>query len=147
MWFIGAEVEQETSAPPPKKKILDPPLLFKAFSAKKGNLLTGSQFSDDRHGSYIRIKIEMQFVCEYIPLSWQWLHFTSRASTVLIVSISWPNISQLQAALCTKYIIIIIIIIVVVIAIIMVTVMVSSSSPSLLSTSSPLPPPPPPSSS
>ena len=25
MWFIGAEVEQETSAPPPKK-ILEPPL-------------------------------------------------------------------------------------------------------------------------
>ena len=28
MWFIGVEVEQETSAPPPKK-ILDPPLLCK----------------------------------------------------------------------------------------------------------------------
>ena len=28
MWFIGVEVEQETSAlPPPLKKILDPPLL------------------------------------------------------------------------------------------------------------------------
>ena len=27
MWFIGVEVEQETSAPPPKK-ILDPPLSF-----------------------------------------------------------------------------------------------------------------------
>ena len=26
MWFIGVEVEQETSAPPPKKK-LDPPLI------------------------------------------------------------------------------------------------------------------------
>ena len=26
MWFIGVEVEQETSAPPPKKNILDPPL-------------------------------------------------------------------------------------------------------------------------
>ena len=26
MWFIGVEVEQETSAPPPKKKILNPPL-------------------------------------------------------------------------------------------------------------------------
>ena len=25
MWFIGVEVEQETSAPPPKKN-LDPPL-------------------------------------------------------------------------------------------------------------------------
>ena len=34
MWFIGVEVEQETSAPPPKK-ILDPLLhmknIFKAF--------------------------------------------------------------------------------------------------------------------
>ena len=29
MWFIGVEVEQETSAPPPKK-ILDPPLKRKA---------------------------------------------------------------------------------------------------------------------
>ena len=27
MWFIGFDVEQETSAPPPKK-ILDPPLAF-----------------------------------------------------------------------------------------------------------------------
>ena len=27
MWFIGVEVDQETSAPPPKKKILDPPLM------------------------------------------------------------------------------------------------------------------------
>ena len=30
MWFIGVEVEQETSAPPPKK-ILDPPLRDVAF--------------------------------------------------------------------------------------------------------------------
>ena len=29
MWFIGVEVEQETSGPPPKK-ILDPPLCLKA---------------------------------------------------------------------------------------------------------------------
>ena len=28
MWFIGVELEQETSAPPPKKKILDPTLLI-----------------------------------------------------------------------------------------------------------------------
>ena len=34
MWFIGVEVEQQTSAPPHKKKILDPPLycLFKVAS-------------------------------------------------------------------------------------------------------------------
>ena len=30
MWFVGVEVEQETSAPPPKK-ILDPPLFFNTF--------------------------------------------------------------------------------------------------------------------
>ena len=30
MWFIGVEVEQETSAPPPKK-MLDPPLHTKPF--------------------------------------------------------------------------------------------------------------------
>ena len=29
MWFIGVEVEQETSAPPPKK-ILDLPLVFES---------------------------------------------------------------------------------------------------------------------
>ena len=27
MWFIGVDVEQETSAPPPKK-ILNPPLMY-----------------------------------------------------------------------------------------------------------------------
>ena len=32
MWFIGVEVEQETSAPPPKK-ILDPPLFATPFAA------------------------------------------------------------------------------------------------------------------
>ena len=30
MWFIGVEVEQETTAPPPKK-IMDPPLLSIKF--------------------------------------------------------------------------------------------------------------------
>ena len=35
MWFIGVEVEQETSAPPPKK-ILDPPLIL-----AKGDTLLG----------------------------------------------------------------------------------------------------------
>ena len=33
MWFIGVEVEQETSAPPPKK-ILDPPLGLLLFFGK-----------------------------------------------------------------------------------------------------------------
>ena len=30
MWFIGVEVQQETSAPTPKK-ILDPPLFLDSF--------------------------------------------------------------------------------------------------------------------
>ena len=34
MWFIGVEVEQETSAPPPKK-ILDPPLLLFFFLSSR----------------------------------------------------------------------------------------------------------------
>ena len=34
MWFIGVEVEQETSAPPPKK-ILDPPLCRDNFLERK----------------------------------------------------------------------------------------------------------------
>ena len=34
MWFIGVDVEQETSAPPPKK-ILDPPLLVHTNLGKK----------------------------------------------------------------------------------------------------------------
>ena len=33
MWFIGVEVEQETSAPLPKK-ILDPPLIFLELDSK-----------------------------------------------------------------------------------------------------------------
>ena len=33
MWFIGVEVEQETSAPPPKK-IVDPPLHTPLFGNK-----------------------------------------------------------------------------------------------------------------
>ena len=34
MWFIGVEVEQETSATPPKK-ILDPPLLLASTDSDK----------------------------------------------------------------------------------------------------------------
>ena len=39
MWFIGVEVEQEKSAPPPKK-ILDPPLktlFFSPYDVKDAN--------------------------------------------------------------------------------------------------------------
>ena len=38
MWFIGVELEQETSAPPPKK-ILDPPLCYTCnFELQRGNV-------------------------------------------------------------------------------------------------------------
>ena len=52
MWFIGVEVEQETSAPPPKK-ILDPPLTFQwkvyergTLSVKNGTHIKGSGDQD-----------------------------------------------------------------------------------------------------
>ena len=32
MWFIGVEVEQETSAPPPKKSWIRPCLLYLLYS-------------------------------------------------------------------------------------------------------------------
>ena len=41
MWFIGVEVEQETSAPPPKK-ILDPPLKSAIITAFSFLLLSSS---------------------------------------------------------------------------------------------------------
>ena len=46
MWFIGVEVEEETSAPPPKK-ILDPPLpnhTNPASTLRFGTVLDISQF-------------------------------------------------------------------------------------------------------
>ena len=43
MWFIGVEVKQETSAPPPKKKILDLPLALPfAKKNRKNSLRSGS---------------------------------------------------------------------------------------------------------
>ena len=44
MWFIGVEVEQETSAPP-LKKILDPPLLWFQKSKNLGPTLYYSKFT------------------------------------------------------------------------------------------------------
>ena len=35
MWFIGVEVEQETSAPPPKKNFGSAPAYHVKFSCKK----------------------------------------------------------------------------------------------------------------
>ena len=35
MWFIGAEVEQETSAPPPKKKNPGSPPAFQSLFRQK----------------------------------------------------------------------------------------------------------------
>ena len=34
MWFIGVEVEQETSAPPPKKKLVPPLKVHKAIQVR-----------------------------------------------------------------------------------------------------------------
>ena len=48
MWFFGVEVEQETSAPPPKK-ILDPPLL----KHDEGKPLPKGQL-EDRDSVYLK---------------------------------------------------------------------------------------------
>ena len=39
MWFIGVEVEQETSAPPPKKKGIQSTMIFKKHGSLKIKLL------------------------------------------------------------------------------------------------------------
>ena len=45
MWFIGVEVEQETSAPPPKK-ILDPPLINKTRRTSAWTRPSFSSYND-----------------------------------------------------------------------------------------------------
>ena len=55
MWLIGVEVEQETSAPPPKKKILDPPLPLHRISIahidSAGTLFAVCQLANAAKGS------------------------------------------------------------------------------------------------
>ena len=46
MWFIGVEVEQETSAPPPQKKILDPPLSLTVDLPQSTSKLTCARTSE-----------------------------------------------------------------------------------------------------
>ena len=46
MWFIGAEVEQETSAPHPQKKILDPPLSLAVDLPQSTSKLTCARTSE-----------------------------------------------------------------------------------------------------
>ena len=48
MWFIGVEVEQETNAPPPKKKILNPPL------DRSQNFVSDGQFPNHALNSHIK---------------------------------------------------------------------------------------------
>ena len=53
MWFIGVEVEQETSAPPPKKNPGSAPELFEGrLALTLGKILTPVSFSfDQKHFS------------------------------------------------------------------------------------------------
>ena len=69
MWFIGVEVEQETSAPPPKK-ILDPPLLHLVSI----NLFTGKMCGHlwtypDRIGLPHKYQTREYVICVYVTLS------------------------------------------------------------------------------
>ena len=59
MWFIGVEVEQETSAPPPKK-ILDPPL-------RKCTYEFDAAVSSDLYPDIVQILegVCSNFVCTY----------------------------------------------------------------------------------
>ena len=45
MWFIGVEVEQETSAPPPKKNPGSAPVLTRNCIKKREALLVNSELS------------------------------------------------------------------------------------------------------
>ena len=70
MLFIGVEVEQETSAPPPKI-ILDPPLLHLIVSI---NLFTGKMYGHlwtypDRIGLPHKYQTREYVICVYITLS------------------------------------------------------------------------------
>ena len=60
MWLIGVEVEQETSAPPPKKKILDPPLHLHRISIahidSAGTLFAVCQLAKASKGAKIFVK-------------------------------------------------------------------------------------------
>ena len=60
MWLIGVEVEQETSAPPPKKKILDPPLPLHRISIahidSAGTLFAVCQLANATKGAKIFVK-------------------------------------------------------------------------------------------
>ena len=60
MWLIAVEVEQETSAPPPKKKILDPPLPLHHISIahidSAGTLFAVCQLANAAKGAKIFVK-------------------------------------------------------------------------------------------
>ena len=73
MWLIGVEVEQETSAPPPKKKILDPPLPLHHISIAHmdaaGTLFAVCQLANAAKGAKIFVKdSSVYFFVGYILL-------------------------------------------------------------------------------
>ena len=55
MWFIGAEVEQETSAPPPKKHPGSAPEISKITHTPTGIY----PFRRTRHGDHIRCTLNV----------------------------------------------------------------------------------------
>ena len=68
MWFIGVEVEQGTSAPPPKKKIVDPPLPLHRISIahidSAGTLFAVCQLAKAAKGAKIFVKdSSVHFFC------------------------------------------------------------------------------------
>ena len=74
MWLIGVEVEQETSAPPPKKKILDPPLPLHHISIahidSAGTLFAVCQLAKATKGAKIFAKdSSVYFFVGYITMA------------------------------------------------------------------------------
>ena len=58
MWFIGAEVEQETRAPPPKK-ILDPPLDKMAYILVRIRAGTLHDVHHNEYESYFHVFLDI----------------------------------------------------------------------------------------
>ena len=59
MWFIGAEVEQETRAPPPLKKILDPPLDKMAYILVRIRAGTLHDVHHNEYESYFHVFLDI----------------------------------------------------------------------------------------
>ena len=52
MWFIGVEVEQETSAPPPKKNSGSAPVFFLPLCDTEKKLYRGQNFLLNAHDKF-----------------------------------------------------------------------------------------------